>query len=217
MTQIKSAVTKSGVVIQRTSELSRIVRLNEEIKMIVTTAFKVNLMALNAIFLAKRAGRAALGFGVLSNELRVFAQDLTRQMGELKELTAVSVDMVTKMLMRKRNNAYIAHAVQLSEEGQAEYFHAGVKSRLNEGIAEFQRLRTDLHVMDRKTRQAFAEIARSVEMGGVLARSAKIEAAYGGTFSAPLMQVSTDFSEIINRIKQSLDLLAHERIVEHSR
>ena len=31
-------------------------------------------MALNAIFLAKRAGNAALGFGVLSNELRRFAQ-----------------------------------------------------------------------------------------------------------------------------------------------
>ena len=52
------------------SELTCIVRVNEEIKSIVATAFRINLMALNAIFLAKRAGNAALGFGVLSNELR---------------------------------------------------------------------------------------------------------------------------------------------------
>ena len=49
-------------------ELRRIVRINEEIKSVVSTAFKINLMAMNAIFLAKRAGQSALGFGVLSNE-----------------------------------------------------------------------------------------------------------------------------------------------------
>lgn len=34
------------------SELRRIVLINEEIKSIVATAFKINLMAMNAIFLA---------------------------------------------------------------------------------------------------------------------------------------------------------------------
>ena len=53
--------------LRRTGELAGIVRVNEEIKAIVATAFRINLMALNAIFLAKRAGNAALGFGVLSN------------------------------------------------------------------------------------------------------------------------------------------------------
>ena len=45
----------------RSGELAGIVRVNEEIKAIVATAFRINLMALNAIFLAKRAGNAALG------------------------------------------------------------------------------------------------------------------------------------------------------------
>ena len=53
-------------------DLLRIVRINEEIKRVVSVAFKINIMALNAIFPAKRAGNAALGFGVPSNELRVF-------------------------------------------------------------------------------------------------------------------------------------------------
>lgn len=36
-------------------DLLRIVRINEEIKSVVNVAFKINIMALNAIFLAKRA------------------------------------------------------------------------------------------------------------------------------------------------------------------
>lgn len=88
----------------RDSELVRIVCVNEEIKAIVATAFRINLMALNAIFLAKRAGRAALGFGVLSNELRHFAQDLTRAMGALREMTASSVSTVTGLMQQQRLN-----------------------------------------------------------------------------------------------------------------
>ena len=75
-----NAPEKTAKPIPQRSELTCIVRVNEEIKSIVATAFRINLMALNAIFLAKRAGNAALGFGVLSNELRRFAQDLTRHM-----------------------------------------------------------------------------------------------------------------------------------------
>jgi len=51
------------------TDLLRIVHINEEIKRVVGVSVKINIMALNAIFLAKRAGTAALGFGVLSNEL----------------------------------------------------------------------------------------------------------------------------------------------------
>jgi hypothetical protein len=51
-----------------------------------------------------------------------------------------------------------------------------------------------------------------VELGGVLARSAKIEAAYGGTFSASLMQVSSDFGDVITLIKQSLERLGRLRL-----
>lgn len=72
-------------------ELRRIVHINEEIKSVVATAFKINLMAMNAIFLAKRAGQTALGFGVLSNELRRFATDLQKQMSLLREMTYGSV------------------------------------------------------------------------------------------------------------------------------
>ena len=76
----KRKASRAGV------DLLRIVRINEEIKRVVSVSFKINIMALNAIFLAKRAGTAALGFGVLSNELRVFSQDLRDSMTALNGL-----------------------------------------------------------------------------------------------------------------------------------
>ncbi|MBK7848239.1 MAG: hypothetical protein IPJ73_14320 [Zoogloea sp.] len=48
----------------------------------------------------------------------------------------------------------------------------------------------------------------------MLARSAKIEAAYGGSFSPALMQVSTDFAEVIAQIKRSLEILGKERLIK---
>ena len=103
--------------LRRTGELAGIVRVNEEIKAIVATAFRINLMALNAIFLAKRAGNAALGFGVLSNELRRFAQDLTRHMSSLRDMTSGSVGSVTGVVQQHRTSRILAEAIRLSGDG----------------------------------------------------------------------------------------------------
>ncbi|MBK6357293.1 MAG: hypothetical protein IPF44_11565 [Betaproteobacteria bacterium] len=56
----------------REVDLLRIVRINEEIKSVVGVAFKIQHHGPQCHFLAKRAGTAAWGFGVLSNELRIF-------------------------------------------------------------------------------------------------------------------------------------------------
>ncbi len=191
------------------SELARIVRVNEEIKAIVATAFRINLMALNAIFLAKRAGNAALGFGVLSNELRRFAQDLTRNMASLRDMTSGSVGNVTGVVQYQRNSAILAEAIRLSGEGVP-----GAREACRRGVARLSAQQAKLRALDIRLRSAVEETQQLVELGGVLARSAKIEAAYGGTFSPALMQVSTDFAEVIAQIKRSLEILGKERLVK---
>lgn len=197
----------------RDSELVRIVSVNEEIKSIVTTAFRINLMALNAIFLAKRAGRAALGFGVLSNELRRFAQDLTREMGSLREMTAGSVGTVTGLMQQQRLNAMLASAAQACADRAV----PGLALATQRGAARLQVRRSRLKELDQRLRLALADVSQLVELGGVLARSAKIEAAYGGHYSAALMQVSSDFAGIITQIKQSLEKLSRERLTKDYR
>ena len=66
-----------------------------------------------------------------------------------------------------------------------------------------------ISTLRRDLRMAVDEAARLVELGGVLAKSAKIEAAYGAGFAASLSQVSGEFDGIVEEIRSSLDKLRH--------
>jgi hypothetical protein len=182
-------------------DLLHIVRINEEIKAIVAVAFKINIMALNAIFLAKRAGTAARGFGVLSNELRSFSSQLRETMLSLNGLIHGSVGEVSVLLQDSRYNGVLnAAAVSAPSDPR---LHA-VLERRNQRTAEY---RGRLSTVRRSLRSSVDDACRLVELGGVLAKSAKIEAAYGAGFSASLAQVSGEFDGIVEEIRVSLDTL----------
>lgn len=182
-------------------DLLRIVRINEEIKRVVSVAFKINIMALNAIFLAKRAGNAALGFGVLSNELRVFSKDLRESMMSLTQLIHDLVGEVSVILQESRQDELFRKTV------------AGCPDNVKLGaVLECREVRHDeraarISALRRGLRLAVDDAARLVELGGVLAKSAKIEAAYGAGFATSLGQVSGEFDGIVEEIRTSLDNL----------
>ena len=185
-------------------ELRRIVRINEEIKSVVSTAFKINLMAMNAIFLAKRAGQSALGFGVLSNELRRFASDLQLQMAGLREATYGSVATVTALLKQSRISRLLERA-RTEAKGDGKGLIQSLASRRDE--TTLARNDEQMAALNRRLSHMIADTAQLVELGSVLARSAKIEAAYGGAFSVSLMQVSSDFERTIGEIQRSFENL----------
>ena len=183
-------------------DLLRIVRINEEIKAVVNVAFKINIMALNAIFLAKRAGTAALGFGVLSNELRVFSQDLRDCMGTLTGLIHRCVDNVSVVLQDIRHIRLLRDAVNLSPNLQL----SKVLARRDEENADHAQR---LAALRKQLKRALEDAFRMVELGGVLAKSAKIEAAYGQSFAGALAQVSGEFDGVVEEISKSLESLRH--------
>lgn len=185
---------------QARDDLLRIVRINEEIKLIVRVAFRINIMALNAIFLAKRAGTAARGFGVLSHELRVFSQDLRDSMLGLTRLIHACVSEVSLVLQDIRHTRLLHQAVESSQQG-----------RLAEVIAARERQST-LHAqhlagLRKQLKRALDDAFQLAELGGMLAKSAKIEAAYGQAFAASLAQVSGEFDGVVEEIRASLEAL----------
>lgn len=192
-------------------ELRRIVRINEEIKKVVTTAFKINLMAMNAIFLAKRAGQSALGFGVLSNELRRFAMDLQRQMETLRTATTDSVAVVTGLVKQTRVERIFQRTLAVSKGQGRRMVEACLRARNDRYSSDES---GGVTALNRRLSQMISDTAQLVELGSVLARSAKIEAAYGGTFSTSLMQVSSDFEQTISDIQKSLDTLTKHQSQE---
>lgn len=181
-------------------DLLRIVRINEEIKSVVSIAFKINIMALNAIFLAKRAGAAARGFGVLSNELRSFSQDLRDCMASLTGLIDACVTEVSVVLQDIRHTRLLRQAVQLSA-------WAGGNDVLARRQFESDRHAQRLASRRKQLQRALEDAFQMVELGGVLAKSAKIEAAYGQSFAAPLAQVSGEFDGVVEEIRKSLESL----------
>jgi hypothetical protein len=182
-------------------DLLHIVRINEEIKSVVAVAFKINIMALNAIFLAKRAGTAARGFGVLSNELRSFSSQLRETMLSLNGLIHGSVGEVSVLLQDSRYNGVLNSAAVCAPSDPR---LRAVLERRNQRTAEY---RGRLSTVRRSLRSSVDDACRLVELGGVLAKSAKIEAAYGAGFSASLAQVSGEFDGIVEEIRVSLDTL----------
>ena len=181
-------------------DLLSIVRINEEIKMVVAVSFKINIMALNAIFLAKRAGTTALGFGVLSNELRVFSQDLRTCMASLTGLIHGCVNEVSVVLQEIRFSRLLREAATMSPHYPTEKF---MQKREDVNQAHAQVLASLRTQLKRSLEDAF----RMVELGGVLAKSAKIEAAYGQSFAPALAQVSGEFDGIVEEIRASLESL----------
>ena len=181
-------------------DLLRIVRINEEIKSVVAVAFKINIMALNAIFLAKRAGTAARGFGVLSNELRVFSQDLRDCMASLNGLIHGCVTEVSLVLQDIRHTRLLREAVALSPLTR-------MVDVLAERELENERHTQRLSSLRKQLKRALEDAFQMVELGGVLAKSAKIEAAYGQSFALPLAQVSGEFDGVVEEIRTSLESL----------
>lgn len=182
------------------AELLGIVRINERIKTVVAVSFKINIMALNAIFLAKRAGTAALGFGVLSNELRVFSQDLRKCMENLTDLIHRCVSEVSFVLQDNRHARLLADASALCSDP---HLADVLMERMDQQQARVLRL----HALRKQLRRSLEDAFRMVELGGVLAKSAKIEAAYGQTFASALTQVSGEFDGVVEEIRASLQSL----------
>jgi len=182
-------------------DLLRIVRINEEIKRVVAVAFKINIMALNAIFLAKRAGNTALGFGVLSNELRVFSKDLREGMMVLSRQIHELVAEVSVVLQESRYDDVFRRTL-------AEAPHSAPLQAVLAARDAHQAMRAERIASQRRSlRLAVDDAARLVELGGVLAKSAKIEAAYGAGFASALSQVSGEFDGVVEEIRCSLDNL----------
>jgi methyl-accepting chemotaxis protein len=200
MTMTTALTTRPSKAQQAGVDLLRIVRINEEIKAVVGVAFRINIMALNAIFLAKRAGTAARGFGVLSNELRVFSQDLRDGMSALTGQIHGCVTEVSVVLQDIRHTALLRQAVEQSPAACGRAVLAARELENDRHTERLARLRKQL-------RAALDDAFRMVELGGVLAKSAKIEAAYGQSFAVPLAQVSGEFDGVVEEIRASLESL----------
>lgn len=189
----------------RHTRLGRAVTINEEIKRVIAVSFRVNLMALNAILLARRAGGSAMGFRVLSTELREFIRDLQQTMNRLRDLTNESVRFVSEDTRQARIEAlWQRTSTMLPSDSPVRSSLEPVLRTCGDRAAK---RRTRLTTITRTLSGTVADAARLGDFGAILARTAKIEAVYGGGFAPSLHQVATEFDGTIREILASMDVL----------
>lgn len=181
--------------------LTGIVRINEHIKQVVSLAFNINLLALNALVLSRHAGDAALGFAVISAELRSFSRELAAAMAALSE---TSFELVTRVSLAARQG----HKHRLLAGALAAY--AGpLQQCLASSASSLEAEEKTLAVRFEQLHEHFERAGVSVRLGIIIARSLKIEATYGGDHAAMLTQVACEFDRYIDTIPRLLADLKH--------
>lgn len=182
--------------------LRRVVSANEEIKKVIRISAEVNLVALNAMLVAKRSGAKSRGFAVVSSELRVFSRNLESAMTGLGVLIFGLVRDAAAMQKQNRERRHFCTAMAQGEK--AHELVGPMLLRKEETIRETgQAIRQDWHMLQLQLSRAL----QLCETGGSLSRSAKIEAVYGGDMSVTLKQVAYQIEQTINDIFATLKIL----------
>ncbi len=183
------------------NELQRVVAIRESIKSVVSCAFRVNVLGLNAILLAKKFGDAASGFGVISNELRQFGRELTDEMFQLNEASASLVELASRQMRLVRQQGLLQRAA--GEEPP--------RASLQEALQRHESRARQVERAVRDTLQQMSEFValayQSCLFGTVIARAARIEAAHAGSSGQVLTSTSNEFAEHVDRVLGSLEQL----------
>ncbi|WP_071870254.1 methyl-accepting chemotaxis protein [Atopomonas hussainii] len=180
--------------------LRQVVGLREEIKTINSIAFQVNLLGLNAILLAKQFGEVARGFGVISAELRAFSKQLASHMQAIAQRSVNLVSLETQRLCVHKRHALLCRAQGRSTTD----WLAQARQRQQDMLSHLQAEREDTF---KHMREHLDEAYHTCLFGTVIARSARIEAAYAGNQGMVLTTTSLDFSARVDQVLASLDRL----------
>lgn len=188
--------------IRQASDLHRVVKVNEEIKKVIRVSSEVNLVALNAMLIAKRSGEKSRGFRVVSSELRVFSRKLDEVMNSLGALVFGLINDAASIRKQARTCRYLL--TTMDQGGSTKELLAPIISRKEE------EMRGTGQVIQRDWDKLLLQLNRALqlcEMGDALSRSAKIEAVYGGDMSPTLKQVANQIDLTVNGILSTLKLL----------
>lgn len=182
--------------------LNHIVTLNEGIKSIVRAAFNINLLAINAILVAKKLGDAVSGFRVISSELRGLTDQLKHSMARLVQNSHELVVLTSTLLKDGR----ILHAFNLTKNKYPELpFIDQTLSQINSKFDSHQQtLRKTVHDLASELSDAH----RICLFGSIISKSAKIEAAYTDTENRALANVSQLFADEIALILPTIEDLS---------
>lgn len=181
--------------------LRLVVEVNEGIRTVIGISRQVNLVAINAMIVAKQAGAQASGFRVVSSELRRFSRQLDGLMQELDRFIYLLVHSVAESARVHRHRH---HLDGIAADSPAAVAIAPARAHID---ADRERVDAESLVRWRDLGFHLDRALRLCGTGVALSRAAKIEAVYASTLSGDLRQVAGEIEAAILSILDTLKAL----------
>lgn len=187
------------------SELQIISKMNEDIKHVQRIAEDVSLIAVNAMLVARQAGDQAVGFGVVTRELRITSDRMAATMLGLSKLIYQLVVTTARGRSHARRRNTLDMTEKSSAQAAASIAAAWQKSQddLSDSAKSIVALAHELNGVVNRT-------AKQCASGIVITRSATIEAAYGGTMQPLLRQIAVSFEASIAELTGHIHALQNQ-------
>ena len=182
------------------AKLNEITELNEHIKQVVKIADGAYLVAINAMFQARKAKGKAEGFAVVTTELRKFSAAITLAMEELEDGIYRQLHLFTKISQRQ-------HMERLIDRLKTDYPTSNrhyIEQFINNAHEAKQVYQVQLRSYQENFRRQLMKADRVCEMGHTLQVLARVEASSAGVIASNLLSVVNQIEKTISTLETIL-------------
>lgn len=174
--------------------LSLAVSINESLKKVISISGQINIVAMNAILVAKRAGQQSAGFRVVAMELRLFSQKIEEMMAFLGNLIFQLVRRIAELRKMEKRLNLLAMTMSKNDASQLR-LESSFRQRQSAYIDKYAIAQDDWERLEKEIGRSFSLCSA----GAMLSHNGRIEAAYGGTMLADMQQVATRIEDILGQ------------------
>lgn len=182
-----------------TLTLSHTVSINESLKAIIAVADEIDLVAINAVLVAKRAGALSAGFHVVAVELRLFSNRVEQSMSLIGELINGLVRRIAELSKQDRRlRIWLAASARMG---------GGLDATLAVKQGQLSALADASHSDWQQLRLEIRGALSLCRYGIMLSNNGRIEASYGGTLLPEMSNIVGRIEDIVGQAVSSLKQL----------
>ena len=181
------------------SDLQTIVRINEKVKQVVSLSDSIFIVALNAMFQARRA--KALGFNTVTSELRKFSADVAQAMQGLKNSIEYQIEFITRHQHKQHFSHLVGRIAEESSSDRSLHFVKQMQTSLEYSTDDMFERFTECY---KEFNQSFEKAQRACETGHSLFIHAKVEAQSTGAFAQQLLPVVEQIEKSVSSLSELL-------------
>lgn len=178
-------------------ELSLIASVNESIRHAIDASAKISLIAVNANLVAGRAASGAAGFCIVAQELRRFSE---RMAATMQNWSALVYDLVQDTA-HNRNQASRLYKLQATARCTPKALTAiAAACARSDNALRVVTTRNSIRVLE--LQDLIRRAGKQQMTGVVIARSAMIESAYGGSMRPILQEIAVNIEASIKSFSE---------------